>query len=80
MLLSVVVYNHRMTPGQWVGSGVVFAGISVEAFVKRKGELHNCTLMLKFETHFRHSQMFMRNVSYRRRKGRKSNLCNIENH
>ena len=42
MLLSVVVYNHKLTPGQWLGAGVVFAGISVEAFVKRKGELHNC--------------------------------------
>lgn len=38
MLLSVIVYNHKLTPGQWVGAGVVFAGISVEAFVKRKGQ------------------------------------------
>lgn len=37
MLLSVVVYNHQLTIGQWVGAAVVFAGISVEAFVKRKG-------------------------------------------
>ncbi|KAF9013337.1 UAA transporter [Cyathus striatus] len=36
MLLSVVVYKHKLTPGQWLGAGVVFAGISVEAFVKRK--------------------------------------------
>ncbi|RDX53371.1 UAA transporter [Lentinus brumalis] len=36
MLLSVVVYNHTLTPGQWLGAGVVFAGISVEAWVKRK--------------------------------------------
>lgn len=36
MILSVVVYNHKLTPGQWVGAGVVFAGISVEAFVKKK--------------------------------------------
>ncbi|RDB14697.1 UDP-galactose transporter 1 [Hypsizygus marmoreus] len=36
MLLSVVVYNHKLTPGQWLGAAVVFAGISVEAFVKRK--------------------------------------------
>ncbi|KAI9443241.1 UAA transporter [Lactarius indigo] len=36
MLLSVVVYNHALTPGQWAGAGVVFAGISVEAWVKRR--------------------------------------------
>ncbi|KAJ7071861.1 UAA transporter [Mycena belliarum] len=36
MLLSVVLYNHKLSPGQWLGAGVVFAGISVEAFVKRK--------------------------------------------
>ncbi len=39
MLLSVVVYNHKLTPGQWLGAAVVFAGISVEAMVKRKGIL-----------------------------------------
>ena len=38
MLLSVFVYNHKLTPGQWAGTGVVFAGISVEAWVKRQGE------------------------------------------
>ncbi|KAJ6508963.1 UAA transporter [Mycena sanguinolenta] len=36
MLLSVVLYNHKLNAGQWLGAGVVFAGISVEAFVKRK--------------------------------------------
>ncbi|KAI0826875.1 UAA transporter [Trametes gibbosa] len=36
MLLSVIVYNHKLTSGQWFGAGVVFAGISVEAWVKRK--------------------------------------------
>jgi len=36
MLLSVVVYNHKLSPGQWIGAGIVFVGISVEAFVKRK--------------------------------------------
>ncbi|KAG6850214.1 hypothetical protein H0H93_016393 [Arthromyces matolae] len=36
MLLSVIVYGHQLTPGQWLGAGVVFAGISVEAWVKRK--------------------------------------------
>jgi len=38
MLLSVVIYNHKLTKGQWMGAAVVFAGISVEAFVKRKGQ------------------------------------------
>ena len=37
MVLSVVVYNHTLTTGQWLGAAVVFAGISVEASVKRKG-------------------------------------------
>jgi len=36
MVLSVIVYNHTLTMGQWLGAAVVFAGISVEAFVKRK--------------------------------------------
>ncbi|KAI0372240.1 UAA transporter [Pilatotrama ljubarskyi] len=36
MLLSVIVYKHKLTPGQWLGAAVVFAGISVEAWVKRK--------------------------------------------
>lgn len=40
MLLSVVVYNHRLTNGQWAGAGVVFAGISVEAWIKRRGQSH----------------------------------------
>ena len=38
MLLSVIVYKHKLTPGQWSGAAVVFAGISVEAWVKRKGQ------------------------------------------
>lgn len=38
MLLSVVVYHHKLTPGQWLGAAVVFAGISVEAWVKRRGQ------------------------------------------
>ncbi|KAI0345733.1 UDP-galactose transporter [Trametopsis cervina] len=36
MLLSVIVYNHKLTMGQWAGTSVVFAGISVEAWVKRR--------------------------------------------
>jgi UDP-galactose transporter B1 len=36
MLLSVVVFEHELTPGQWAGVGVVFAGIGVEAGMKRR--------------------------------------------
>jgi len=36
MLLSVIVYNHKLTNGQMLGAAVVFAGIAVEAMVKRK--------------------------------------------
>jgi len=39
MVLSVVVYNHTLTLGQWFGAAVVFAGIGVEAWVKRQ-EVH----------------------------------------
>ncbi|KAF5345543.1 hypothetical protein D9758_012024 [Tetrapyrgos nigripes] len=39
MILSVVVYHHQLTVGQWLGAAVVFAGISVEAYVKRR-EIH----------------------------------------
>ncbi|KDQ09891.1 hypothetical protein BOTBODRAFT_58416 [Botryobasidium botryosum FD-172 SS1] len=36
MILSVVVYNHTLTLGQWSGAAVVFLGIAIEAWVKRK--------------------------------------------
>ena len=42
MLLSVFIYNHKLTPGQWAGASVVFAGISVEAWVKRQGNTDTC--------------------------------------
>ena len=38
MILSVIVYDHKLTLGQWGGAAVVFAGIGVEAAVKRKGD------------------------------------------
>lgn len=53
MLLSVVVYNHTLTVGQWLGAAVVFAGISVEAFVKRKGAEYNCYIQTQLMTPFR---------------------------
>jgi UDP-galactose transporter B1 len=40
MLLSVVVFNHTLTIGQWAGVGVVFGGIGVEAGMKRREMLH----------------------------------------
>ncbi len=46
MLLSVVIYRHRLTPGQWLGATVVFAGISVEAYIKRKGK--TCVFHINF--------------------------------
>ncbi|BEI81070.1 hypothetical protein CcaverHIS002_0202300 [Cutaneotrichosporon cavernicola] len=36
MLLSVFVFGHKLTPGQWCGVAVVFAGIGVEAGFKRR--------------------------------------------
>jgi UDP-galactose transporter B1 len=36
MLLSVLVFNHRLTLGQWAGVAVVFGGIGVEAGMKRR--------------------------------------------
>jgi UDP-galactose transporter B1 len=37
MVLSVMIYSHTLTLGQWFGAAVVFAGISIEAWVKRRG-------------------------------------------
>lgn len=36
MLLSVIVFNHSLTAGQWAGVAVVFSGIGVEAGMKRR--------------------------------------------
>ncbi len=41
MLLSVLVFGHKLTGGQWAGVGVVFAGVGLEAGMKRKGGSHN---------------------------------------
>lgn len=38
MLLSVLVFGHSLRSGQWVGVGVVFVGIGLEAGMKRRGE------------------------------------------
>lgn len=36
MLLSVVLFEHKLTWGQWAGVAVVFLGIGVEAAQKRR--------------------------------------------
>lgn len=36
MLLSLVVFNHKLTPGQWTGVMTVFGGIGIEAYKKRQ--------------------------------------------
>lgn len=76
MLLSVIVYNHTLTKGQWLGAAVVFAGISVEAFVKRKSQFFDLrflrvVLILS-------SQLSIPSLSLRRKRLPKSNLCNIK--
>lgn len=48
MLLSLVVFNHHLAFGQWVGVVTVFAGIGIEAYVKRQETLEKKRLkMLK---------------------------------
>ena len=70
MLLSVVVYNHKLTAGQWVGAGIVFAGISVEALVKRTGDEVSATLAHGRLTY--PLQRSTRNVLHRRRRRQRS--------
>ena len=36
MLLSVFMYNHKLTPAQWLGASIVFLGIGLEAREKRR--------------------------------------------
>lgn len=36
MLLSVVLFEHRLSLGEWIGVTVVFSGIAVEAEIKRR--------------------------------------------
>lgn len=70
MLLSVVVYNHKLMPGQWAGTAVVFAGISVEAWVKRRGPyITLCTCVLP--SLLMNPQMSTPNELYKRRRKRK---------
>lgn len=48
MLLSLIVFNHHLALGQWAGVVTVFAGIGIEAYVKRQETLEKKRLkMLK---------------------------------
>lgn len=51
MLLSVVVYKHKLNAGQWLGAAIVFAGIGVEAWVKRRGVYFHLQHQLAFGLH-----------------------------
>lgn len=57
MVLSVVVYNHKLTLGQWAGAAVVFAGISVEAWVKRRGSYYSTFPSLNLLKYIDHPHM-----------------------
>lgn len=39
MILSVVWYGHSLTEMQWLGVGLVFGGIGVEAQIKHQTEV-----------------------------------------
>lgn len=39
MILSVVAFGHRLTQMQWLGVGLVFGGIGVEALIARKDKM-----------------------------------------
>ena len=39
MILSVVMFGHRLSGMQWVGVGMVFGGVGAEAEIKRRGEV-----------------------------------------
>lgn len=39
MILSVVAFGHRLTQMQWLGVGLVFGGIGVEAGIARQEKM-----------------------------------------
>lgn len=39
MILSVVWFGHRLSPMQWLGVGLVFGGIGVEAQLSKQEKL-----------------------------------------
>ena len=44
MLLSVVVFHHKLSVGQWVGVLLVFCAIGIEALVKRRDGLRKSVI------------------------------------
>ncbi|BGO88933.1 UDP-galactose transporter [Rhodotorula toruloides] len=40
MLLSVFVFEHRLTKGQWAGVGMVFGAVAMEAIIARREKKH----------------------------------------
>ena len=39
MILSVLAFGHRLTQMQWLGVGLVFGGIGVEAAIARREKM-----------------------------------------
>lgn len=69
MVLSVLVYNHKLELGQWLGAGVVFSGITLEAYIKRKGSVFT-SLIFEFFVDTPDQMYMRRELSRRRRKRR----------
>ena len=38
MMLSVLLFGHRLSAGQWIGVGLVFGGVGAEGWVARRGK------------------------------------------
>ncbi len=41
MMLSVLAFGHRLSSMQWLGVGLVFGGLGVEAGIARREKLAN---------------------------------------
>ena len=39
MMLSVVAFGHSLSPMQWLGVGLVFGGVGVEAQISRREKM-----------------------------------------
>ncbi|BGP22233.1 UDP-Glc/Gal endoplasmic reticulum nucleotide sugar transporter [Rhodotorula toruloides] len=47
MLLSVFVFEHRLTKGQWAGVGMVFGAVAMEAIIARREKKHKTAVRKK---------------------------------